>query len=154
MKCSDVMTPNPAYCLTNDPVSKAARLMEQENVGSIPVVEHPTTKKLVGIVTDRDLALRVVGENRSPHGTHISEVMTRNPVTCYPDDDFDETLRVMSEHQVRRVPVVNHEGQVVGIIAQADVALRADNEHKTASVVEDISRPTEPVVNQYRYGDE
>jgi CBS domain-containing protein len=141
MNCNDVMTRNPVCCVGSDSVVKAAQLMNTEDVGSIPVVESMQSKKLVGIVTDRDLALRVVGENRNPETTRAEQVMTQNPVTCSPNDDLSMALDAMSQHQVRRLPVVNADGQVVGIIAQADVALRTDNDRKTAELVEEISRP-------------
>jgi CBS domain-containing protein len=145
MKCSEVMTQDPVCCVASDTVSTVAQLMGREDVGSIPVIEKQEGKKLIGIVTDRDLALKVVGENRSPQNTRVYAVMTRDLITCRPDDDLSQTLAAMSQHQIRRVPVVDAEGQVVGIIAQADVALRADNEHKTAEVVEDISKPNPEV---------
>ena len=146
MNCNDVMTRNPACCVASESVSRAAQVMETEDVGSIPVVESTQSKKLIGIVTDRDLALRVVGGNRDPQNTRVEEVMTRNPVTCSPNDDLSLALDYMSQHQVRRLPVVDANGQVVGIIAQADVALRTDNDRKTAELVEEISRPELKVI--------
>jgi CBS domain-containing protein len=141
MKCSDVMTRNPVCCTAGDPVSQVAQTMQQADVGSLPVVQADQSGMLIGIVTDRDLALRVVGANRYPD-TRVQDVMSANPITCYADDDLDETLETMAKHQIRRVPVVNGANQVIGIIAQADVALRADNDRKTAEVVGEISRPT------------
>lgn len=141
MKCSDVMTMNPVCCVVNDTANEVALLMQQEDVGSIPVVESQNNKKLIGIVTDRDLALRVVGENRQPQNTRVDEIMSQDLVTCRPEDDLDKTLDTMSRYQVRRIPVVDGQGQVVGIIAQADVALRTSNDNKTAEIVEEISRP-------------
>jgi CBS domain-containing protein len=135
------MTQNPVCCNTTDQVNQAAHLMHQQDVGSIPVIDQQN-KRLVGIVTDRDIALKVVGENRHPQNTRVEEVMTRNPVTCRPDDDLNTTLNAMSHRQIRRVPVIDEQGKVVGIISQADVALRTDDEQKTAQVVEGISRPT------------
>jgi CBS domain-containing protein len=141
MKCSDVMTKNPVCCTASDHVSTAAQLMSQEDIGSLPIVSPEQNRKLIGIVTDRDLALRVVGENLDPVDTRVMDVMTGNPITCRPDDDLDDMLNAMSRHQIRRVPVVNTMGQVVGIIAQADIALRTPNDRKTAEVIGDISRP-------------
>lgn len=141
MKNRDVMTQSPVCCVASDSVNKAAQLMSIENVGAIPVVDSEQNKKLVGIVTDRDLTLKIVAENRSPRDTRIEDVMTRNLVTCAPDDDLSKTIEVMSQHQIRRVPVVGTRGEIVGIIAQADVALQNNNEQKTAQLVEEISRP-------------
>jgi CBS domain-containing protein len=138
--CRDVMTRNPVSCPSNTSAQDAAKIMKSEDVGSVPVVDD--SKRLVGIVTDRDLALNVVAEGRDTRGTKVQEVMTRNPITCRPDDDLDRTLSLMAEHQIRRIPVVDENQHIVGIIAQADVALRANNERKTAEVVEEISKPT------------
>jgi len=139
-KCSAVMTPNPVCCEVLDTVEKAAQMMQTENVGSVPVVETRENKKLRGIVTDRDLALKIIAEQRDPANTTIEEVMTLNPVTCRPEDDLEHAMKLMSDHQVRRIPVVNEKNEIIGIIAQADVALRATDQ-KTGDVVEDISKP-------------
>jgi CBS domain-containing protein len=136
------MTPKPVCCTASDTVGIAAQLMKQEDVGSIPVVDNPQSMMLVGIVTDRDLAMKVLAENRNPQQTLVQDVMTANLVTCYSDDELIDTLDLMSEHQVRRIPVIDHQGHIVGIISQADIALRAEDEQKTAEVVEEISKPT------------
>ena len=139
-KCNEVMTKNPIYCLPNDAVARAAQLMKNENIGPIPVIENEQTKKLVGIVTDRDLALRVVADGRDPKSTKVEEVMTRKVVTCRPDDDLQKALDAMSEHQLRRIPVVDDDNKLVGIIAQADVATRVNQPQKTAEMVKEISQ--------------
>jgi len=135
------MTPNPVCCVGGDSVVKAAQLMNSENVGSLPVVDTEQSKRLLGIVTDRDLTLKVLGENRDPQNTQVDEVMTYDPATCYPDDDLSKALDAMSEYQIRRVPVIDMEGRIVGIIAQADIALYSNNAEKTAAVIEEISKP-------------
>lgn len=139
-KCIEVMTKNPIYCLPNDAVAKAAQLMKNENIGPIPVIEDEQTKKLVGIVTDRDLALKVVADGRDPKSTKVEEVMTRKVVTCRPEDDLQKALDAMSEHQLRRIPVVDDDNKLVGIIAQADVATRVNQPQKTAEMVKEISQ--------------
>jgi CBS domain-containing protein len=139
-KCNEVMTKDPVYCLPNDAVARAAQLMKKENVGPIPVIENERTKKLVGIVTDRDLALKVVADGRDPKATKVEEVMTREVVTCRPEDDLQRALDAMSEHQLRRIPVVDDGNKLVGIIAQADVATRVKQSQKTAETVEGISQ--------------
>jgi CBS domain-containing protein len=141
MRCSDVMTPNPVCCSGSENVVKAAQMMNTENVGSIPVVDSERNKLLLGIVTDRDLTLKVLGENRDPQTTRIEEVMTYDPATCYPDDDLSKVVAMMSEYQIRRVPVIDIDGRIVGIIAQADIALYSNNAQKTAELVEEISKP-------------
>jgi len=139
-KCSDVMTKDPACCLPGEGVVEAAKLMKREDVGSVPVVESRLTKKLLGIVTDRDLALKVVAERRGVRNVKVEEVMTRELVTCRADDDLQTALNAMAQHQVRRLPVVGSNGQIVGIIAQADVATRTEAPQNTARVVEEISK--------------
>ncbi len=141
-KCGEVMTKNPACCLPTDAVSKAAQWMKKENVGSIPVVESEQSKKLVGIVTDRDIALKVVADGRDSKSTTVANVMTHNVVTCHVDDDLQKAVDAMAEHQLRRMPVVDNEHKIVGIISQADVATRVNQPEETAKMVKDISQPT------------
>jgi CBS domain-containing protein len=139
-KCSDVMTKDPTCCLPTDRVSSVAQLMNTENVGSIPVVESNQSKKLIGIITDRDLALQVVANERDPKSTTVADVMTSDVVTCYEDDDIQKAVDAMADHQLRRMPVVDHNQMIVGIIAQADVATRLDKPQETAEMVKDISQ--------------
>lgn len=139
-KCNEIMTKNPVCCLPDDGVAKAAELMKSGNIGSIPVVESEQTKKLVGIVTDRDLALKIIAEGRDAKSTKVESVMTHKVVTCHADDDLQKALDAMTEHQLRRIPVVDNDNRIVGIIAQADVATRADQPEKTAEMVKEISQ--------------
>ena len=140
MKCHEVMTKNPVCCLPDDSVAKAAELMKSEDIGSIPVIENEQTQRLVGIVTDRDLALTIVAEGRDARSTKVEAVMTRKLVTCRPDDDLQKALDAMTEHQLRRIPVVESDNKIVGIIAQADVATRIDEPEKTGDMVKEISK--------------
>ncbi len=140
MKCNEVMTKNPVCCLLNDNVVKAAQLMKRLNVGPIPIIDTEETKKLIGILTDRDLALEIVAEGRDPISTKVEEVMTPKVVTCQMDDDLQKAMDVMAEHQLRRIPVVDSGNRIIGIIAQADVATRLDQPAKTAELVKDISQ--------------
>jgi CBS domain-containing protein len=135
------MTPDPTCCNSGDPVVNAAEIMKIEDVGAVPVVDAPDSRKLAGIITDRDIVLQVVAEGRDVRGVRIEEVMSRNPVTCRPDEDVQNALDRMAQHQVRRIPVVDGKGRVVGIISQADVLTRLDQPEKTAGVIEDISQP-------------
>jgi CBS domain-containing protein len=114
--------------------------MKTENIGSVPICEDRHGQKLLGIVTDRDLALQVVAENRDASSTKAHDVMTRDPLTCRADDDLQTALDAMEKHQVRRIPVVDDDGRLIGMISQADVAVRSDQPEKTAEVVEEISR--------------
>lgn len=140
-KCHEIMTENPACCLASDKVYEIAQTMQNENVGALPVVESHQTKRLIGMVTDRDLAVRVVAASRDATNTQASHVMTPNPVVCHPDDDVDAALKVMADRQIRRIPVVDGDGQVVGIIAQADIAIRLDNPDRAGQVIGQISQP-------------
>ena len=139
-KCNEIMTKNPVYCLPNDSVTKVAELMKSENIGSIPVVENGQSQKLVGIVTDRDLALKIIAEGRDAKSTKVEAVMTHKVVTCHADDDLQKALDAMAEHQLRRIPVVDNGNRIVGIIAQADVATRAGQPEKTAEMVKEVSQ--------------
>jgi CBS domain-containing protein len=139
-KCEEVMTKKTVCCLPNDKVAKAAQLMKSENIGAILVIEDQQTQKLVGIVTDRDLALKIVAEERDAKSTKVESIMSRNVVTCRAEDDMQKALDAMSEHQLRRIPVVDNNNKILGIIAQADVATRVNQPEKTAEVVKQISQ--------------
>ena len=139
-RCDELMTKDPVCCLPSSLVEQAAQLMKRENIGPIPVVENEQTRKLVGIVTDRDLALKIVAEGRDAKSTKVEAVMTRKVVTCRADDDLQKALDAMSEHQLRRIPIVDNENRILGIIAQADVATRVNQPEKTAAMVKGISQ--------------
>jgi len=139
-KCNEVMTKTPVCCLPDNMVIKAAELMKSEHVGSIPVIENEQTKKLVGIVTDRDLALKVVAEGLDAKSTKVETVMTHKVVTCSAEDDLQKAVDAMSKHQLRRIPVVDDDNKILGIIAQADVVTHFDHPKKTAAMVKEISQ--------------
>lgn len=132
----ELMTENPRAVDAEKPVSEAAKLMRDEDVGLTPIVEGD---RLVGTLTDRDIAIRVVAEGRDPESTTVSEVASSELVTIDPDQSLDEALRLMAQHQVRRLPVVEEDGRLVGIVAQADVARHGDD-RQTGQVVEKISQ--------------
>jgi CBS domain-containing protein len=131
----DLMTSNPVACESSGSVVDAAKQMAQADVGPIPVVEGD---RLVGIVTDRDIVLRVVAEGRDPSSTTVGEIASKQLETVSPDEDLDSALRKMASAQVRRLPVVEN-GRLVGIVAQADVA-RQGEDRKTGEVVEQVSQ--------------
>ena len=139
-KCNEVMTKNPVCCVPDNMVIKAADLMKSDHVGSIPVIENEQTQKLVGIVTDRDLALKVVAEGLDAKSTKVETIMTRKVVTCSPEDDVQKAVDAMSKHQLRRIPVVDDDNKILGIIAQADVAIHFDHPKKTAEMIKEISQ--------------
>lgn len=131
----ELMTVKPRTVKAGDSIVDAAKLMKGEDTGVAPIVDGD---KLVGVITDRDIAVRVVAEGRDPESTKVDEIASQNLVTIDPQQDLDEALRLMAQHQVRRLPVVEEDGKLVGIIAQADVARHADSS-RTGEVVEEIS---------------
>lgn len=139
-KCSEVMTKNPVCCLPNDTVSRVAQLMKTKDIGPVPIVESEQTKKLLGILTDRDLALKIVADGRDPKTTRAEEIMTRKVVTCHAEDDLQSALDSMSRNKLRRIPVVDNTNGIVGIIAQADMATRVNQPEKTGEMVREISQ--------------
>jgi CBS domain-containing protein len=131
----EVMTRDVRACEPNATVAEAAKVMAKEDVGPVPIVEDG---RLVGIVTDRDIVVRVVAEGRDPNSTRVREIASTELVTVAPDDDLDEALNLLASSQVRRLPVVEGD-RLVGIVAQADIA-RLGKDKKTGEVVEEISR--------------
>ena len=132
----EAMTSNPCSIDATQTVAYAARMMRDEDVGVAPIVEGD---KLVAVLTDRDIAIRVVAEGRDPESTKVTEVASKDIVTIDPQQDLDEALRLMAKHQVRRLPVVEEDGRLVGVLAQADVAREGDDA-RTGQVVEEISQ--------------
>ena len=139
-KIVDVMTRHPRAVAADTSVREAARLMEGDDVGSLPVVETGGAARLIGVLTDRDIALRVVAAGRDPETTPVSEVASRDVVTVTPDDDLDDALTRMARAQVRRLPVVAGEGELVGMLSQADLT-RVTKEKNVGESVGAISRP-------------
>ena len=142
MKAREIMTANPRTVTPDMNLPEVARLMQSEDVGIVPVVDAGGSRQLVGVVTDRDIALRVVGEGRDPNSVRVSDVMSTNVRTCREDDSVDDVMDVMGTEQVRRVPIVDERGSLVGIVAQADVVLQASSDKKAERTVEKISQPS------------
>lgn len=142
MLCEELMTRNPKCCVPSDSAVRAARMMKIEDVGSLPVCSSAESNRLIGIVTDRDLCMEVIAEARDPNQTRVETCMTREPVTCRIDEELEAALDRMEANQIRRIPVVDASGMLVGIISQADVATRSGSPRRTAEVVEEISRPS------------
>jgi CBS domain-containing protein len=134
----DAMTRNPRSIGASASVVEAALLMRQEHIGSLPITEG---EQVLGVLTDRDIATRVVAEAADPKTTSVGEVYSRDLISVQPDEDLEDALTLMARHQVRRLPVVE-KGKLVGIVAQADIALR-ENRAETAGLVEAISKPSE-----------
>jgi CBS domain-containing protein len=132
----DLMTRSPRTVDSGSSAVEAARFMRDEDVGLIPIVE---SDRLVGTVTDRDIAVRLVAEGKSPEKTQVADIASRELVTIDPDQDVEEAFRLMAKHQVRRLPVVEEDGKLVGIVAQADIAKHV-SAAQTGDVVEKISK--------------
>jgi CBS domain-containing protein len=132
----DVMTSDPRTIDAEKPVAYAAKMMRDEDVGLAPIVEGD---KLIGMLTDRDIAIRVVAEGKDPNQVTVREVASKQVVTIDPQQDLDEALRIMAKHQVRRLPVVEEDGRLVGVVAQADVAREGDDS-QTGELVQEISQ--------------
>ena len=142
MRVKQIMTPDPARCTPEATAREAATLMRDNDCGSIPVVESTTSNRLVGTVTDRDLAIRGLAAGQGPE-SRVGDLMTPDPVTCVPEDEVEDVRQVMVEQQVRRVPVVDTDGILVGIVAQADLAREegAASDREVGRIVEAISEP-------------
>ena len=140
-RCGDVMTREPACCEPADSIQRIAQLMKTEDVGAVPVVESKTSRRLVGIVTDRDIVVKILADGKTVEKSTARDAMTNNPVTCREDDEVGQAVARMAERKVRRIPVVDGNGALRGIIAQADIATRVHRDTTTGELVEAISEP-------------
>ena len=144
MKISELMTRNPCTVSPETPVSEAARLMKEEHVGIVPVVERvggaETRGRLVGVVTDRDIAIRHVAEGRASDAP-VRDVMSGGVKTATPEDSVEMVMELMGREQIRRIPVVDERGSLVGVVSQADLARKASDSTKVEQTVERISQP-------------
>jgi CBS domain-containing protein len=143
MQAKEIMTANPCCCSSDATVQEVARTMRDHDCGSVPVTDK--SGRLVGIVTDRDLTVRVLAAGLD-HASSIADIISREPASCSPDAELIEVERLMSDKQVRRVPIVDADKHCVGIVAQADLARatfdgRPVSEHEVALVVERVSLP-------------
>lgn len=141
MKVRDVMTANPQCCQPNDSAQKVAALLRDHNVGSMPVVSDRESRVLVGMITDRDLCCSVLADGHDPKKTTIDNIFTRDTVTCRDGENLEKCEKAMQEHQVRRIPVVDGEGKCIGIVSQADLALKEKAPEKVSKTVTEISKP-------------
>jgi CBS domain-containing protein len=140
-KVREVMTDRPRCVTLETPISEVAELMESEDIGSLPVLEG---EQLAGMVTDRDIVIRAIAKGKDPRGMPVREVASREPVTVYAEDDLSNALKKMAIEQVRRLPVVDDDNRLVGVLSQADVAIEAKDK-SVGEMVEEISKsPTGP----------
>jgi len=140
VRIQDVMTRNPRTVTPEASAREAARIMKDEDVGVVPVVAGDRSSRLVGVVTDRDIAVRLVAEGRDGDA-RVRDIMTNRLHTRRPDDDLDDVMNTMASEQVRRIPIVDERGDLVGIVSQADVVRKARDDRKAEETVERISEP-------------
>jgi FOG: CBS domain len=139
LRCSEIMTKNVTTCGPDTAIRDVADMMDDDNVGSIPVLDNG---RLVGIVTDRDIVCRVIAEGLDSRTTKAREVMSEDIITCTADDSLIDAIRKMGEHQIRRIPICDLNGRLRGIIALGDIALEAERDQDLANAIEQISQPT------------
>lgn len=141
MQVRDVMTKDPSCVTATATIREAAQVMQRENVGIIPVVEENQNKRLIGVVTDRDIAIRAVAAGRDAT-TRVSDVMSSNKIkTCTPNDSVDDAMTAMATEQVRRIPIVDERGALIGILAQADIVRKTKDGASAERTVRQISEP-------------
>jgi CBS domain-containing protein len=144
MKILEIMTTSPSCCVPNDTSIRAARIMKEMDTGIVPVVESSTSRKVIGVVTDRDLCLAVVAEGKDPKAVQVQSCMTTKVVSCEPDQDVEVALKLMRENLVRRVLVVDRHGIIQGVVSMADI-VRASNAapEETHQTLKQVSEPTD-----------
>ena len=141
MKAQDIMAKDPRCVTPRTSIQEAARLMKSEDVGALPVVESDGSRALVGIVTDRDIAIRAVADSRDIGSVTVRDVMSNAAKTAKATDDVDDVMKVMGREQVRRIPIVDDRNQLVGIVSQADFVRKAKSDTRSEHTVEKISEP-------------
>lgn len=141
MQVKEVMTASPACCVAETTLQEVAQMMVDHDCGEIPVIESKATKRPVGVVTDRDIVCRTVAQGRNPLNLTAQDCMSTPCVTVTEDMSIEDCSRVMEENKIRRVPVVDKGGACCGIVAVADLALRA-KDSVAGDVVKEVSEPT------------
>jgi CBS domain-containing protein len=138
MQVQQIMTRDVILADPNMTIRDAARKMRADNIGAIPVGEND---RLIGVVTDRDITMRAVAEDRSPGTTSVRDVMSEHVYYCFEDDDVEEAAQIMADHQVRRLPVLNRDKRLVGVVALADIG--RDEPEAAQTALEGISEPSD-----------
>jgi CBS domain-containing protein len=138
--CRQIMTPDPAVCDPATTTDVIARMMRDNDVGPVPVVDSVENKVLVGLITDRDLAITVVADNKKPSEITANEVMSKVPISCSADAEIEELLDLMETLQLRRIPIVDPDNRIIGIVSQKDIANRLNWPDKTSELLEQVSK--------------
>lgn len=139
MNVNEIMTKNPTLCTPDAKLQDVAKMMVDNDCGCIPVIENDSTKKPVGMITDRDIVVRTIAHGKNPLDLTAADAMTKDAITVSQETSVEECCNLMEEHQIRRIAVTDEKGGCCGIVAQADVALNAD-QNKTAQVVQEVSK--------------
>ena len=140
MKCKEIMSHKTRWCTPECTVKEAVQLMQEHNCGAIPVVDEDMFVQ--GMVTDRDITLFVILQGKSPETTKLGEFMSRDVITCYEDETLDELVSKMKKYKIRRIPIINSENKLEGMISLGDVAVKAPTEgYETYETLEKISEP-------------
>src|SRR5438876_4612656 len=143
MRIKHAMTKELSCCVPSDSAQRAACIMRDENAGVVPVIADAQSRKIVGVVTDRDLCMNVVAEGRDPGGVTVEHCMTTKVVTCSPNDSVERATELMRENQIRRIPVVNEQRELQGIVSMADLVGRAEIKvTQTHETLKKVSAPT------------
>ena len=151
MRIKNVMTKDPKWCVPSDTAQKAASIMRDEDAGIVPVIKDAQDRTLAGVVTDRDLCLAVVAEGRDPSSVTVADCMTPKVVSCSPDDALEKATELMGDNQIRRIPVVNADRELLGIVAMADIVGRGKvKSAETHETLKEVSAPTDVPANPAR----
>jgi CBS domain-containing protein len=142
MRVKNVMTKDPSCCVPSDKAPRTARIMRDENVGIVPVIDNEQSRTIVGVVTDRDLCMNIVAEGRDPNTVEVEGCMTTTVVTCSANDSVSKVTELMKENQIRRVLVIDDEGRLQGVVAMADLVGRG--EVKTSETHDTLKKVSEP----------
>ena len=145
MKIRVIMSRDPACCVLSDTAQTVAKILCDRSIGSMLVVADQRSRKLVGMITDRDLCCSVIAEGMDPKTTQIEKLITLAPLTCRDGENIEICERLMQEHQVRRIPIVDAEDRVIGIVSQADLALK-DKPERVSKTVAEISKASRPSI--------
>jgi CBS domain-containing protein len=145
VKIKEVMSPNPVCCVPSDTAQAVAKIMCDHNIGSVPVVIDQQSRELVGVITDRDLCCSVVAAGVDAKATAIQKFVSLDPITCRNGENLDKCEHAMQEHQIRRIPIVDGDNCVIGIVSQADLALK-DKPEKVSKTVAEISKSARPAI--------
>ena len=145
MKIREIMSRDPACCVLSDSAQTVAKILCDRNIGSMPVLADQQSRKLVGMITDRDLCCSVIAQGLDPKTTQIEKLISFPPMSCRDGENIETCERLMQEHQVRRAPIVDAEDRVIGIVSQADLALH-DKAERVSKTVAEISKTSQPSI--------